>query len=95
MAAATSSLQQIASTILSRELPPLIPSSPYNATLSSQISSCFEASDVTKAVLYLCNDDIAGAHNLAQSHEESMTANLTHAILHRREGDYWNSVRLL
>ena len=42
--------------------------------------------------MHLLNDDIDNAHNLAQAHEESQTANLTHAILHRREGDYWNSV---
>lgn len=42
--------------------------------------------------MYLCNDDIEHAHDLAQAHEESMTANLCHAILHRREQDYWNSV---
>lgn len=43
--------------------------------------------------MHLCNDDIEHAHDLAQAHEESMTANLCHAILHRREQDYWNSVR--
>lgn len=42
--------------------------------------------------LHLLNDDIAQAHDLAQAHEESQSANLAHAILHRREGDYWNSV---
>ena len=42
--------------------------------------------------MHICNDDIENAHELAQAHEESMTANLIHANLHRREQDYWNSV---
>lgn len=45
-----------------------------------------------RLAMHLCNDDIENAHDLAQAHEENMTANLCHAILHRREQDYWNSV---
>lgn len=93
MTASTSTLRSLSAALLARQpAPPLSPSSVFDRDLSTQISACSEASEVTKAVLHLCNDDISNAHNLAQSHEESMTANLVHAILHRREGDYWNSV---
>lgn len=59
---------------------------------------------LTHAVaLHLANDDIESCHRIAQASEgvglgavycadkKDSTADLLHATLHRREGDYWNS----
>ena len=43
-----------------------------------------------KAGLHLLNDDINNCHIIAQEHENP-DGNYWHAILHRREPDYWNS----
>ena len=92
----SATLASVSSQLLARSpLPPLCPTKPFDAALTATISSLPETSDVTKAVLHLLNDDMSSAHDLAQAHEESTTANLTHAILHRREKDFWNSVRTL
>merc|ERR1711939_668738 len=92
-----STFDDIYSALLARrdspsELPPLTPSGPYRKSLKADIASLQGSSEVVQAALHLLNDDISAAHDLAQAHEESMTANLVHAVLHRREQDYWNSV---
>lgn len=46
---------------------------------------------LTHAALHLANDDIYACHDIAQASEGDPTADLMHATLHRREGDYWNS----
>lgn len=91
-----STFDDIYSALLARrdspsELPPLTPSGPYRKSLKADIASLQGSSEVVQAALHLLNDDISAAHDLAQAHEESMTANLVHAVLHRREQDYWNS----
>ena len=42
-------------------------------------------------VLHLLNDDFDGCHNLAQTQEEDPYSCNLHAVVHRREPDYWNS----
>jgi len=41
--------------------------------------------------LHLLNDDISRCHDIAQSNEGVPTFDYLHAVLHRREEDYWNS----
>lgn len=41
--------------------------------------------------LYILNDDLSHAHEIAQSDEGNPTCDYWHSQLHRREGDYWNS----
>ncbi|KAK9898690.1 hypothetical protein P389DRAFT_193711 [Cystobasidium minutum MCA 4210] len=97
----SSAVESISAKLLARAPTdvPLTPKSPWDTSLRAEIQSVKPSrggssrgsSDVLKAAMHLCNDDIDNAHELAQAHEESMTANLIHAILHRREQDYWNS----
>lgn len=75
--------------------PPLQPQRPYDTSLTSEIDDFAHkhapSKPCVRAALHLLNDDISLAHEIAQSDEEDMTSNLCHAILHRREGDFWNS----
>lgn len=81
----------IASILLARQpYPALCPKSTYDPSLTREITS-LDASPLVKAVLHLANDDIEGCHVIVQDMEGQRTANLLHATLHRREGDYWNS----
>lgn len=76
------------------ELPPLRPTKPYDPSLASQIDSFIKSSNEKqslRAALHLINDDIERAHKIAQANEGDSTSDLCHAILHRREADYWNS----
>ncbi|KAK0554228.1 hypothetical protein OC846_000937 [Tilletia horrida] len=59
--------------------------------MTDQIDSYAGSSYPLKAALHLLNDDITRAHTIAQDHEDIMTCNLVHCILHRREQDFWNS----
>jgi hypothetical protein len=43
------------------------------------------------AALHLANDDIYACHDIVQADEGEPTADLMHALLHRREGDAFNS----
>ncbi|KAE8215671.1 hypothetical protein CF327_g1059 [Tilletia walkeri] len=70
----------------------LPPGSPcYDPTISTQIDRFASSSDRLRAALHLLNDDVARAHAIAQLHEDEMTCNLVHCILHRREQDFSNS----
>lgn len=107
MAAATSadalvdklplSLSRLATRIAtpSTELPPLQPRKPFDVALTSDIDSFAAAQKQDKpyvrAALHILNDDIPRAHDIAQADDGDATSNLCHAILHRREGDFWNS----
>ncbi|KAK0537844.1 hypothetical protein OC835_001615 [Tilletia horrida] len=74
--------------LLERKSVPLClpPGSPcYDPTLSTHIDRFAAASDALRASLHLLNDDVAKAHAIAQAHEDEMTCNLVHCILHRRE----------
>lgn len=70
---------------------PLLPeeNKPSFPELSAQISGIKEKR--LQAALYLMNDDLHSCHEIAQSNEGDAAMDLFHSILHRREGDFWNS----
>ena len=67
----------------------LCPTTVYRQDLQRSIDK--ESKDALKAALYLLNDDIHNAHMLAQSGEGDPDFDFIHSIVHRREGDFWNS----
>src|SRR5260221_7635654 len=66
---------------------PLRPDHVFDATLAPGID-LLDVPDEVKAGLYLLNDDLERAHELAQAHEGDKTFDFWHAIVHRREGDF-------
>jgi hypothetical protein len=50
-----------------------------------------ERDSLLKALDYLGQGDLDGAHKIAQALEGAALADTVHAIVHRREGDYSNS----
>jgi hypothetical protein len=73
-----------------KPLPPLCPAHVYNRDLTAKIDALpFHAN--VKAGLHLMNDDWKRAHDLVEPLDPDQTANYWHAIVHRREGDFWNS----
>lgn len=87
----SSTAQKISSVLLARTLPPLSPLSIYDPSLTSQIDALNSDPAYLRAALHLANDDIDRAHELAQGDEGNETSDYLHGMLHRREGDYWNS----
>lgn len=79
----------------SQSLPPLKSTKAYDSSLTNQIDTFvqlnYNSKPCIRAALHLLNDDIETAHKIAQDSEGEITSDLCHAILHRREGDYWNS----
>lgn len=73
-------------------LPPLRPTKLFRTDLKPEIDLLAQKhpSPVT-AILHLLNDDLDSAHALAQDDDGNPSSNLIHSILHRREGDFWNS----
>ncbi|KAF8576412.1 hypothetical protein K439DRAFT_1640519 [Ramaria rubella] len=71
-------------------LPPLAATEIYSSSITRDVDSLAVGNGV-KAALHLLNDDIERCHNIAQSNEGVSTFDYLHAILHRRERDYWNS----
>jgi hypothetical protein len=49
------------------------------------------AADLLHALALLWHDRLEAAHELVQSREGDAEADLLHAVLHRREGDYGNA----
>lgn len=84
--------RQIADRLLARDpLPPLKPGKLiYSQELKFQIASLNDP-PLVKAALHLANDDVESCHDIAQDHN-SPNGMLLHAVLHRREGDHWNSI---
>lgn len=73
-------------------LPPLRPTKPYRSELKTDIARLAQSYPTpVAAVLHLLNDDLDAAHTLAQDDDSNRNSNLIHSILHRREGDFWNS----
>lgn len=73
-------------------LPPLLPQKPFSPELKSTISSLKSDLPVpVVGILHLLNDDIDAAHTLVQDDDSNRDSNLIHSLLHRREGDLWNS----
>ncbi len=50
-----------------------------------------EQRDILRGVILLWHDDLESAHAVAQALEGDQDADLLHAILHRRESDYFNA----
>lgn len=79
----------------STSVPPLQATKPFDSTLTSEIDAYARRASPHKpcvrAALHLLNDDVDRAHKIAQDDEGDMSSNLCHAILHRREGDFWNA----
>ncbi|KAK4690028.1 hypothetical protein P7C73_g40, partial [Tremellales sp. Uapishka_1] len=85
------SMESILTKLRSRPLPPLEPGTTvYAPDLTSTIAT-LPVSTYAIASMHLLNDDIHSCHLIAQDNEGVPTANLLHATLHRREGDYTNS----
>ena len=76
----------------SDSLPPLRPTKPFSPSLKATISSLSRTFPVpVVGILHLLNDDLDAAHTLVQDDDSNRDSNLIHSILHRREGDFWNS----
>ena len=83
-------LDNLLATLTQRDpFPLLVPESVWDNSLTAKIDK-LTAAPLIKAGLHLLNDDIHNCHIIAQEHENS-DSNYWHAILHRREPDYWNS----
>ncbi|RSH85748.1 hypothetical protein EHS25_003889 [Saitozyma podzolica] len=88
----SSTTDSVATQLFARDpIPPLEPGKKvYDPKLTKTIASLDEH-EYVKAALHLANDDIHNCHEIAQAHEGDTIADILHATLHRREGDYWNS----
>jgi len=85
---ANQDLDEILSELLGRTtLPPLEPGKTiHSASLQIRIKS-LDVAPVVKAALNLANDDIKGCHDIVEKTQGESTADVLHAILHRREGE--------
>ena len=84
----TTELQQV---LVSRNpLPVLTPTHVWDPKLSSLIDA-LDGSELVKAGLHLWNDDLARCHAIAQRSEDP-DHNYWHAIMHRREKEFDNSL---
>lgn len=70
--------------------PALFPSHPVSAEHTQEINA-LTAPPLMKAILHLWNDDLEGAHQIVQS-DKSVDSHYLHALLHRRERDFSNSL---
>ncbi|PWN37770.1 uncharacterized protein FA14DRAFT_18924 [Meira miltonrushii] len=86
-------LARVAST--STQLPPLQVRKTFDNDLTPEIDSFAKQNSpdrpCVRAALHILNDDIDRAHKICQDNEGDPSTDLCHAILHRREGDFWNS----
>ena len=84
------SKKNLIGTLLNRDpLPSLEPCAVWNRNFSDKIDAIDEGG-LVKAGLHLLNDDIDRCHRIAQD-TPTAEGNYWHAILHRREPDYFNS----
>ncbi|WP_274649332.1 hypothetical protein [Paenibacillus humicola] len=100
-ASAQERLKKIAERLDSRSpLQPLAPQRVWDAGLESEIGALEKelgAAGGTKAGialiagLYLRNDSLSRSHSYAQEIEDDVTGAYWHGLMHRMEGDYWNS----
>jgi hypothetical protein len=84
-------------------LPPLVANAVWNKEISQQVDAADDATllgdsnipstrkEACRAGLLLWNDDLNASHSIAQNIEDA-TGSYWHAIVHRREGDYANSI---
>lgn len=82
-------LDEIIQALAARPTAPLTPAGPHDPALSARIHAC-DCAPAVKAGLLLWNDDLDASHRLSQQ-IDSPTGSYWHAIMHRREPDYWNS----
>ena len=83
--------------------PPLVPGGVWSNEISQQVAAANDTTllgktnipstrtDACRAGILLWNDDLDASHNIAQNLEDA-TGSYWHAIMHRREGDYSNSI---
>ena len=100
-ASAQERLKRIEERLDSRSpLQPLAPQRVWDAGLESEIGALEKelgAAGGTKAGialiagLYLRNDSLSRSHSYAQEIEDDATGAYWHGLMHRMEGDYWNS----
>jgi hypothetical protein len=79
----------VARLVARNPLPPLAPTQPFDVALSRAVRHANLPALVSCGLL-VWNDDIQAAHPIAQN-IESDTGSYWHAIIHRREGDFWNA----
>lgn len=75
--------------------PPLVPSRPWDPKLGEEIEALAPdaapgGERAVKSALFLWNDDLTRAHELAQEIHTPLGSYL-HGVMHRREPDYGNS----
>ncbi len=80
---------------LDSAMPDLVPSAVPDPALVELVSTLCKDPLLLKnlplqAGLWLYVDDLTRSHNISQS-IESQAGSLWHGIMHRREGDFWNS----
>ncbi|BEJ17406.1 hypothetical protein CspHIS471_0608070 [Cutaneotrichosporon sp. HIS471] len=92
--------EEVVIQLFARDLPPLEPKNVWDATLKQHIAALPEHRYVVAGklvvlslnpALHLANDDIYACHEIVQVDEGEPTADLMHALVHRREGDPFNS----
>ncbi|CAO1636538.1 unnamed protein product [Sympodiomycopsis kandeliae] len=96
MTATPKTLPTSLSSLFAREAStiPLVPSKPFSSETKSTIETLSTQNkwdDALTSSLHLLNDDVSKAHDIVTDREDDEACCLVHAILHRREGDYWNS----
>ncbi|BFZ65406.1 hypothetical protein YB2330_006572 [Saitoella coloradoensis] len=85
-------MSSIASKLTKRtSLPPLCPTAVFDASLTPEIAQLPKKQNTFKSGLHVWNDNIHEAHEIAQSMDGEISADYWHAVLHRREKDFWNS----
>lgn len=84
------SLEQVVERLKARREPgPLVPRGPWDRTLGSAIEA-LACPPAARSALFLWNDDLTRAHELAQEIETPLGSCL-HGTMHRREPDYENA----
>ncbi len=84
---------------MDRKNPPALTLKPRKETLSTRELNAIVESlkipersrTVISGLLFLWHDHWKEAHAAAHEHEGDADYDLLHALVHRREGDYWNS----
>ncbi|PWN30945.1 hypothetical protein BDZ90DRAFT_257994 [Jaminaea rosea] len=73
---------------------PLLPRQPFDGSLTSLIhkeATSASWSPALEASVHLLNDDLDSAHDIVTDLEHVPICALPHGVLHRRQGEWWNS----
>lgn len=73
-----------------KEPAPLVPKSVWDADLDAAIERLWPDRDPLKSALFLWNDNLTRAHEIAQE-IKTRTGSYLHGVMHRREPDYENA----